>query len=150
MLEQPIKRSALEWDVFFYSIAEKVATLSKDPARKVGALLVAPDRRQLSMGYNGLPSIILDLPSLLEDKERKQGLMVHAEDNCLHQAPFDTAGCCLYVTRFPCHICAALIVAKQVARLVVPPPDFNHPRWGYSWDEANHLFRKNGIQVLLI
>ena len=133
MSERPIVRPAGEWDAFFIDLAVRTAGLSKDPDRKVGAVLVTPDRRQLSLGFNGLPAGTPDLPSLLHDREAKQAVMVHAERNCLEQAPFNPRGCTLYVVRFPCEACARLIAAAGVARLVAPIPDFAHPRWGESW-----------------
>lgn len=134
--EVPLKRDQLFWDNFFIGIALRTAELSKDPDRKVGAVLVTPNRRQLSLGYNGLPADIPDMPSLLQDRQAKQPLMVHAERNCLEQAPFNPRGCTLYVVRFPCTECADLIAKSGVARLVGPVPDFNHPRWGASWRRA--------------
>lgn len=135
-MEAPIKRTQAFWDKFFIDLAQRTAELSKDPNRQVGAVLVSPDRRQVSFGYNGLPADCPDLPSILNDKQAKQPLMVHAEDNCLKQSPFSAAGCTLYVTRFPCDKCAALIAAAKVARVVAPMPDYAHVRWGVSWLEA--------------
>ena len=44
-MEAPIKRTQDDWDRFFYGMAELSASMSKDPDRKVGAVLVTPDRR---------------------------------------------------------------------------------------------------------
>lgn len=144
--ETPVKRTQEEWDDTFFDLAEVVSFLSKDPDRKVGAILVTPDRRQLSVGYNGFPSTIPDLPRLLADKEFKLRHMVHAEVNCCDQAPFETAGCTLYVTRFPCHVCAARLVQACVARVVAPHFDYGHHRWGASWATAERFFQRNDIQ----
>jgi dCMP deaminase len=121
--------------------------MSKDPDRKVGAVLVTADRRQLSLGFNGLPPGMPDDLDLLMDKQRKLAVMVHAEDNCLRQAPFKALGCTLYCTRFPCEVCAAKIAAAGVARVVAPRPDFNHERWGNSWREAARQFSLRGIET---
>lgn len=147
MDEQPIKRSRSEWDAFFMAFARDVAQLSKDPNRKVGAVLVAPDRRQLSIGYNGLPADMPDLPSLLSDKEAKQEHMVHAEDNCLRQAPFPAKGCTVYVTRFPCLECASKLREAGVARVVAPRPDLGHGRWGKSWSVATAVLLSSNVRV---
>ncbi len=130
------KRSPEEWDNFLMAMAVHVSTMSKDPDRKVGALLVSPDRRQVSFGYNGFPAAVPDEPALLGDKVFKLAHMVHAEDNCLRQAPFSPVGCTLFVTRFPCTHCADLILAAGVRHLVAPMPDFGHLRWGDSWNQA--------------
>jgi deoxycytidylate deaminase len=48
------------WDARFMALAEHVAGWSKDPSTKVGAVIVSPDRRQLTTGYNGFPQGIAD------------------------------------------------------------------------------------------
>ena len=147
MEEQPIKRSPEEWDHFFLRWAAEVAELSKDPDRKVGAFLVAPGRRQFSMGYNGFPADLEDLPSLLADRDFKRLNMVHAEANCLKQAPFSPVGSTIYVTRFPCLECAKQIAWAGVHRVVAPAPDFAHPRWGHSWGEAQKVLSSHKVQI---
>lgn len=147
MTEAPIKRSADEWDSFFYRLAVETAHLSKDPDRKVGAILVTPDRRQVSMGYNGFPPEVPDLPSLLQDKQFKLANMRHAEHNCLLQASFPTEGCSLYVTRFPCKECAKRVIDAQVRRVVAPKPNMMHHRWGSSWWMARQNLWNAGIEI---
>jgi dCMP deaminase len=146
--EQPIKRSQEAWDLFFYNIAQSVASLSKDPDRKVGAVIVAPDKRQMSFGYNGFPPGIEDLPSLLADREYKLVNMVHAEDNALKQAPFLTDGCTVYVTRFPCLGCAEKLKDAGIRKIVAPTPDFTHHRWGSQWKQATELLAFNNVAVV--
>ena len=148
MDEAPIKRSQGYWDGFFMGLARQAALCSKDPDRKVGAVLVSPDRRQLSIGYNGFPASVPDRPEWLEDKERKLKHMVHAEPNCLLQAPFSPIGCTLYVTRFPCYDCAAEhILFYGVKHVVAPRPDFGHLRWGESWIHAQARLQAAGVKI---
>ena len=45
----------LSWDQYFMGIATLSAKRSKDPHTRVGACIVAPDNRILSVGYNGMP-----------------------------------------------------------------------------------------------
>lgn len=146
-VDQPLQWTQEEWDAFFYVMAEHAATRSKDPDRRVGAVLVSADRRQVSFGYNGFPPEIPDLPSLLADRDFKREHMLHAERNCLAQSPFPTPGCSLYVTRFPCFECAGRILGADVARIVAPAPDFNHPRWGQSWWLARQALWNGAIEI---
>lgn len=148
MDEQPIKRSVEEWDRFFMGWAVGVSGLSKDPDRKVGAILVSPDRRQFSMGYNGFPAHMEDLPSLLADREFKRAHMVHAEANATKQAPGSVSGFTLYVTRFPCDECAILVASAGVHRIVTPPPNFEHPRWGGHWEKAARILIARKVDVV--
>lgn len=124
-----------KWDERFISLAHHVKTWSKDPDRKSGAVLVAPDRRKISIGFNGLPAGIADTEDRLTgDRELKNMMMVHAELNAVFNSGFLPATCTLYTTSFPCHECAKGIVQTGVARLVTPRPrGYEHPRWGKSW-----------------
>ena len=146
--EQPIKRAPEDWDRFFLGFAKDVAGMSKDPARQVGAVLTSPDRRQMSIGFNGFPPEVPDLPSTLANNHLKQMMMVHAEDNCLRQAPFETAGSTMYVTRFPCCNCASKLRDAGVVRLVAPAPDLTHERWGKSWTVAIAVLTLAGVQII--
>jgi len=150
MTEAPIRRSQAEWDAFFLDFADKVAALSKDLDRQVGAVLVSQDKRQLSIGYNGFPPEVDDLPSLLADKQFKLANMVHAEENCLQQTPFNPASCTMYVTRFPCHHCAEKIINAGVRRVVSPGPDLGHARWGSSWQTSLNNFRRFSVEVTFV
>jgi dCMP deaminase len=145
-----IKRTPLQWDSFYFEMAHLVRTLSKDPKRQVGAVLVTPDRRQLSIGYNGFPAEMPDLKEHLKDQDFKRKHMVHAEDNCLKQAPFSTKGCTLYVTSFPCDGCAEKIARAEVARVVAPTPDFQHPFWGESYKRALKGLSDGGCLVAMV
>jgi len=150
MTDAPIKRTQEGWDMFFYGIAHAVSALSKDPERKVGAVIVAPDKRQMSFGYNGFPSDIEDLPMFLVDREFKLANMVHAEANALKQAPFAVTGCTLYVTRFPCFDCATKLKEAGISKVVAPIPDFNHHRWGKQWHAASILLAAENIHIVLL
>lgn len=150
MSEAPIKRSEVQWDEYFYALTEAVASGSKDPDRKVGAMLVPPGRRQVSLGYNGFPPEMPDLPSRLADREFKRKHMRHAEHNCLRQTPFPATGCTLYVTRFPCLDCAFEIRDAGVAKVVAPRPDLQHPRWGKSWAMSLAVLRLRGVKLVYV
>lgn len=146
-MEAPIKRPQHDWDKFFFTLALQAAGMSKDPNRQVGAVLVSGDRRQISFGFNGFPPEIPDLPELLADRDFRLANMRHAEDNCFRQAPFNPAGCTLYVTRFPCFPCATLVADNNLARVVAPEPDLGHARWGQSWQDAIDLFHQRHIHL---
>lgn len=142
------RRPQEDWDAFFLEAARLVSTRSKDPDRRVGAVLVTPDRRGISYGYNGLPADMPDDPALLANRAFKLENVVHAERNCLEQSPFDPAGCTLYVTRFPCLECACLARDRGVRRVVAPRFDRNHPRWGKSWTVAAAALLSAGVEVV--
>ena len=46
----------ISWDEYFMGIASLSGMRSKDPHTQVGACIVSPANKILSMGYNGFPS----------------------------------------------------------------------------------------------
>lgn len=136
-----------KWDSLFYGIALRVAEQSKD-RRKVGAVLVTADRRQLTFGYNGFPTDIPDSAENLANAELRAAKMQHAEDNALRQAPVGLRWATAYVTRFPCRECANKLILARISRIVAPTPDFGHPRWGSAWAAAMADFIFYNVQVV--
>ena len=49
------RRDYITWDEYFMGVAEMSARRSKDPSTQVGACIVSPENKILSMGYNGFP-----------------------------------------------------------------------------------------------
>ena len=45
----------ITWDEYFMGVAILAGKRSKDPSTQVGACIVSPDNKILSMGYNGFP-----------------------------------------------------------------------------------------------
>ncbi|MBP5625201.1 MAG: cytidine deaminase, partial [Lachnospiraceae bacterium] len=51
-----MKRSDyISWDEYFMGVSVLSGMRSKDPNTQVGACIVSPDNKILSMGYNGFP-----------------------------------------------------------------------------------------------
>lgn len=142
--------SAKSWDRRFLRIAFDVGRWSKDPRKGVGAVLVSPDRRRWAHGYNGFPSGIEDTTERLKDEATRLRLTVHAELNCLLNASFDTDGCALYSTQFPCHECAKAIIQKRVGRVVAPTWEHRtDSKWRDSWLIAGELLAEANVGVTL-
>lgn len=89
---------------WLHAAAAFAIELSKDPNRKVGAVVVAPGNRLCSFGYNGL---VAGMPETEENwsRPRKYELVRHAEINAMLIAPFDLRGSTIYSTLKPCHRC---------------------------------------------
>lgn len=90
---------------------------SKDPKTKVGSLIVTPDTRQISSGYNGFASGIEETQERWTSP-RKHDYVIHAEENAVVNCPFDTKGCWVYVSFQPCHKCLSILRNANVSRLV--------------------------------
>lgn len=136
-----------KWDWRMMDVAKRdVAQWSKDPDEGVGALLVSPDRRQVSWGFNGFPRGIEDTPERLNNKAVKNSLMIHAERNALDNAVVDVTGWTLYVTKYPCSKCAGAIIQKGIRR-IVSPAIRGDSSWVQDQSLASSLLREAGVEV---
>lgn len=121
-----------KWDLRFFRLANEAMTWSKDPHCKVGAVIVSPDARQFSMGYNGLPVGVPDDKELLANKEMKNKLTVHAEVNAVLNSHCNVEGWTMYCTKAPCIDCATTLIQAGIKQLNCPEPATNS-----SWCEEN-------------
>lgn len=131
------------WDQRFLALAEHIAGWSKDRSTKVGAVIVDPDRRVVSIGFNGFPRGIAD-DARLEHRETKYEMIVHAEVNALMFAGRPVRGCTLYTWPLPpCSRCAALLIQAGIGRVVSPPAP---ERWAQSCGLASSLFCEADVE----
>ena len=72
-----------KWDRRFVDLARYVASWSKDPSTKTGAVIVDDYNRIVSVGYNGFPRGIRDDEERLSNRDVKLSLMVHCEINAI-------------------------------------------------------------------
>jgi dCMP deaminase len=106
----------LRWDKRHLDLARHIAQWSKDPRKKVGAV-VTKDNYVTGIGYNGFPRGIADSKARLADPEIKKQLVIHAEVNALAAA--QGQGDCIYVWPcLPCTQCLGLIIQHKVRRVV--------------------------------
>tara|TARA_Y100000310_G_scaffold239405_2_gene242996 strand:- start:4273 stop:4722 length:450 start_codon:yes stop_codon:yes gene_type:complete len=140
----------LKWAERFYSLALEVATWSKDPKAKVGAVLVSPCTRQFSFGYNGFPQGIKDSETRLEDTETKLALTVHAELNAILNARTNLTGWSLVTTKAPCLDCAKAIVQAGIREVICPPIKETLSNWGSSQAKAFELLNEANIMITII
>ena len=115
----------ISWDEYFMGVAMLSALRSKDPNTQVGACIVSPDNKILSMGYNGFPIGCSDdeFPWNREsdegDIENKYFYSTHSELNAiLNYRGGSLEGCKIYVTLFPCNECAKAIIQCGIKEIV--------------------------------
>ena len=117
------KYDNISWDEYFMGIAVLSALRSKDPNTKVGAVIVSPDNKVISIGYNGMPRQ-LDEDSLSWNKgeglDSKYLYVCHAEFNAIlnTQVGGTLKGATLYVTLFPCNECTKAIIQTGIKEVV--------------------------------
>ncbi|MCH2149585.1 MAG: dCMP deaminase family protein [Phycisphaerales bacterium] len=137
-----------KWDDRFLEIAGQIATWSKDPSRGVGCVIVTPDRRICSTGFNGLPAGVADLPERLV-RPTKYDLICHAELNAIIQCAKHGAtpmGCTLYATFFPCISCALAIIQSGISRVVAWDLAEGDEHWMESIEKSMAVFDEASLE----
>lgn len=117
------------WDDYFMEIAEVIKKRSTCIRRQVGAVIVK-DNRILTTGYNGVPPKMqhcteagclrekLKVPS---GQRHELCRALHAEQNAVIQAAKNGIaidGSTIYITAQPCIICAKILIASGIKRIV--------------------------------
>ena len=140
-----------DWDEYFMSIAQVVASRSNCVKRKVAAVVVK-DRRIISTGYNGTPrgtkncneggcprcNQLARSGTALEDC-----LCSHGEENAITHAAYhgtSLKGASLYSTFSPCLLCTKMIINAGIAEVT-----YNHD---YPLGEASlKLLEEAGVSI---
>jgi len=142
-----------EWSDKYMRLAKEISTWSKDPKRKVGAIVVGEDGQILSQGFNGFPRGIKDNPERLNNRERKHNLMVHGEMNAIYNATLNGVSLknsTLYVYGLPtCNECAKGIIQVGIKKVVAMRPKEYNGRWDESIKSASALFNEAEITYLI-
>lgn len=134
-----------EWDRHFIEVARLVASRSKDPSTKVGAIIVDNEKRIVSTGYNGFPRGVLDDPTRYGDRALKYEMVIHAEANAILFSHGRAQHSSIYCTMFPCSRCAGFIIQSGIRRVVSPPP--NLERWASNYEISKKMFDEANILV---
>lgn len=111
--------------------AKLTSLQSKDPDKKVGAVLVK-NNKILSSSYNSFPKGVT-IVGRLSHKPTKLAFTVHAETNAIYKAAnagIKLNGSTIFCTFFPCSDCAKAIIQSGVVEVVAPVLDKNS-----SWYE---------------
>jgi dCMP deaminase len=117
------------WDEYFMEIAELVKKRSTCLRRKIGAVIVK-DNRILTTGYNGAPpgakhcdevGCLREIMSIPSGERQELCRALHAEQNAVIQAAkygIPIEGSTIYTTTYPCVICAKILIASNIKRIV--------------------------------
>lgn len=113
----------ISWDEYFMGIALLSGERSKDPNSQVGACIVSPDNKILSIGYNGFPIGCSD-DEIPWDREgefanTKYPYVCHSELNAILNYTGSTLKQSrIYVTLFPCNECAKAIIQSGISEVI--------------------------------
>ena len=119
----PKRENYINWDEYFMGIALLSGERSKDPNSQVGACIVSPDNKILSIGYNGFPTGCSDDEISWEREgdfaETKYPYVCHSELNAILNYTGPTLkGSRIYVTLFPCNECAKAIIQCGIKEII--------------------------------
>lgn len=148
--EQAVKdeiRATKSWQYYFMKMAEHVATRSKDPATKVGCVVVTADKVVAATGYNGLPSGVDDRPERME-RPAKYLWTAHAEENAVALAA--RVGAKLkdgiaYVTHQPCSRCARTLIQAGIKEIYIGTGKTSMPQ--EEFDVSSQMFNEAGVYL---
>jgi dCMP deaminase len=133
-------------------MAKDIASWSKDESTKVGAVIVTNDGRPVSWGFNGMPMGIDDSVPERHQRPNKYKWMAHAEKNAIDFAPTsDLSNCAIFVTFFPCSVCAQSIVQKKIKTVVVDEnftADKMPPHWSEDMKISEEMLKEAGVTIL--
>tara|TARA_R110002051_G_scaffold286290_2_gene348814 strand:- start:9381 stop:9836 length:456 start_codon:yes stop_codon:yes gene_type:complete len=142
-----------DWDKRFIDLAHYVSKWSRDPNRKIGAVIVGDDNTEKSIGYNGLPNNTDITNENRYNKPQKYMWVEHAERNAIYTAGRNGVqldGGKIYVTYFPCVDCARAIIQSGIKEVCSPKPDWTHHKWGESWKVSQEMFKECGVKIKFI
>lgn len=141
-----------KWLHRYMDLAGHVATWSKDPSSKIGAVVVNNKGQILSLGYNGFPRGISD-DSRLKDREKKYKMVVHAEMNCIYNASnfgVSLHGASIFINGLPvCSDCAKGIIQVGIKN-VFCKFDNASDKWIDSFMDSKELLKEANLNVFII
>ena len=138
------------WDQRFIDMAYMVASWSKDPSTKCGAVITDDKNRMLSIGFNGFPRGVDDDPERYNNREEKYKFVVHSEKNAILNSRHDLDGATLYVVPMPpCSQCAAAIVQAGIKKVVtILPTEDQISRWELDFTVMRTIFEETGVEMI--
>lgn len=141
-----------KWTRRYLDMAKEVATWSKDPSTKVGAVAVGSKGQILSQGYNGFPRGVKDFRQRYEVREEKYKYVVHGEMNAIYNACHTGAsldGATLYVTGLPvCSECAKGIIQVGISKVIMEYPKDIPDSWRESMKTTSGMFLEAGVTFI--
>lgn len=139
-----------KWDVYFMSMAEHAASLSKDGSTRVGCVIVGQDRNVLSTGFNGMPMGVDDNRPERHERPLKYKFFEHAERNAIYlaaRAGTALKGSTAYIHPWPpCPDCARAIIQAGIGEVVVPTTVVP-TRWLEDMRVAQEVLREAGVNL---
>lgn len=144
-----------KWHHRFMELAFLIASWSKDPSTKTGAVVVGPDREIRATGYNGLVRGVDDENPMRMERPTKYDFFEHAERNAIYNACLtgtSLKGCVMYATHAPCTDCARAIIQAGIKTVVTNKIiiDDKTPQntWRDKLSYSAEMFKEAGVEYI--
>ena len=143
-----------KWTQRYFNIAKETASWSKDPSRRIGAVIIGDKGQVKSQGYNGFPRGIADTPERYNDRPTKYKYVCHAEANAVYNAQHNGTsvnGDTIYVTGLPvCHECAKALIQVGIKHVYYDTEIKEGLSWYDSCSMAIEMFDEAGVTHQLV
>ena len=138
-----------KWHKRYLEMCDLVASWSKDPSSKFGAVITDKNDRVVSLGFNGFAQGFEDTPERWNDRQFKYRHVLHAEEQAILFAKRDLSNCKLYIQMPPCSSCMSKIAQSGIKTVICKAPSEDYlSRW--SIDEPMQVARECGIEVIIL
>lgn len=151
-LDYPIRGHKSEKVLRFMDMVETVASYSKDPSTKVGAIALSESLSIRSTGWNGFSKGVNDdIPERWE-RPAKYDWVIHAERNLISQAAEEgrslKGSIVLVGPLFPCKHCADDLIQSGVKTVIAPRS--THEPWISNEHIPRTKFKEAGVEVITV
>ena len=140
-----------KWIKRFMHLTSEIAKWSKDPSRKIGAIIVGNYKQIISQGYNGFPRGVNDSDERYQDRETKYKFVVHAEMNAILNALYNGSsvkGSTIFVSGLPvCNECAKAIIQAGIKKVVMDTKLDPESKWCGPGKISMEMFKEAGVEV---
>ncbi len=144
-----------KWNKRFMEVAFLVASWSKDPSTKTGAVIVGPDKEIRATGYNGPVRGVNDEVEERFERPTKYDFFEHAERNALYNACLtgvSVKGCVMYATHAPCVDCARAIIQSGIKTVVTNKIVIDETTPKNTWRDklfvSKEMFAEAGVDYI--
>ncbi len=144
----------MNWNEYFFNLAETVKLKSKDNSTQIGAIIVGLHNEIISTGYNSFPRNINDDIRERQDRPEKYYWMAHAETNAIVNAArigVSTKDAIMYITcGVPCCDCTKNIINSGIRRIYCKTVDTTN---GDVWKNEHHhrsiqMLNESGVELV--
>jgi dCMP deaminase len=135
-------------------MAAMVATFSKDPSTKTGAVITDHHNNVVATGYNGFPYGMSDDSDLYAERDEKYSRIIHCEMNAILRAGklLECSYYTLYTWPFmSCDRCVVHMLQAGITRFVAPKmPKDKAERWKDNMERATKYIEECRGELILL